>query len=65
MYISESAVDKILREAGASRISNEARIEMRKYLNRTAFIIAQKAVQLSKHAKRKTVDASDIKLACS
>jgi DNA-binding protein len=65
MYISEHTVKKILKEAGATRISASASTEFRKYMNKTAFNIAQKAVSLSKHAKRKTVDISDIKLACS
>lgn len=65
MYISEYTVKKILKEAGASRVSANASAEMQKYINRAAFIIAQKAVRLSKHAKRKTVDATDVKLACS
>ena len=63
MYISQGTIKKILREAGAQRISLEATEEMRRYLNKLAFKTAQKAVKLSKHAKRKTVEASDIKLA--
>ena len=64
MYISEHTVKKILREAGAERISADAAAELRKYLNRFAFKTSQKAVKLSKHAKRKTVELSDIRLAC-
>ena len=64
MYISESTVKKILKEAGASRISTDARMEFHKHVNKMAFGMAQKAVRFSKHAKRKTVDISDIKLAC-
>lgn len=65
MYISENTVKKILKEAGAARISAGACVEMQKYINRMAFDVAQKAVRLSKHAKRKTIDVSDVKLACS
>lgn len=65
MYISEHTVKKILKEAGASRISANAGMELQKRINRMAFDVAQKAVRLSKHAKRKTIDISDIKLACS
>ena len=54
----------MLKEAGAQRVSADAADEMRKYLNRLAFQTAQKAVKLSKHAKRKTVELSDIRLAC-
>lgn len=63
MYISESTIEKLLKEAGAVRVSKEAKQEFRKYLEKAAFDVAQKAVKLAQHAKRKTVDASDIKLA--
>lgn len=65
MYISESTVKRILREAGAGRVRSEASMELQKYVNRMAFNTAQKAVMLSHHAKRKTIDISDIKLACA
>jgi histone H3/H4 len=65
MYISESAIKKILKEAGASRSSSDAVEAMQSYVNKIAFDAAQKAVRLSKHAKRKTVDISDVKLAIS
>lgn len=64
MYISESTIKKILKEAGAERVSADAVSELKKRMNKIAFISAQKAVRLSKHAKRKTVEASDVKLAC-
>ncbi|MGC8652282.1 MAG: histone [Candidatus Micrarchaeia archaeon] len=54
---------KILKEAGAPRASREAVDAMQEYINKVAYGVAQKAVKLSKHAKRKTVDTSDIKLA--
>ncbi|MCL4389366.1 NFYB/HAP3 family transcription factor subunit [Candidatus Marsarchaeota archaeon] len=65
MYISKGTVKKILKEAGASRVSDEAASELQKRLNRQAFVIAQKAAKLAAHAKRKTVTDSDIKLAYS
>lgn len=64
MYISESSIKKILREVGARRVRTEASAELQKYINRVAFNTAQKAIMLSRHAKRKTIDASDIRLAC-
>ena len=63
MYISGNTARKILKEAGAHRVSAEAEEELCKYISRVAFKTAQKAVKLSKHAKRKTVGLSDIKLA--
>lgn len=63
MFISEGAARKLLKEAGAKRVSKEAASEFQKHINRYAFDVGQKAVKLAKHAKRKTVTDSDIKLA--
>lgn len=64
MYISESTVKRIMKEAGAKRVSSEASRYLQKRINVMLFGISKKAIMLSKHAKRKTVDVSDIKLAC-
>jgi histone H3/H4 len=63
MYISESTARRILREAGAARISDDAAVEFHKHINKYAYDVAEKAVKLAKHAKRKTIDSSDVKLA--
>ncbi len=63
LYISGFAIRKILKNAGASRVSIDAIKSFQEKLNILAFDNAQKAVRLAKHAKRKTVDVSDIKLA--
>ncbi len=63
MYISENTIRRILKDAGAMRVSDDAVKEFRKHLEKRSFEIAQKSVRLSKHAKRKTVDSSDIRLA--
>jgi DNA-binding protein len=65
MYISESTVKRIMREAGAKRVSSDASRYLQKRINVMLFDISKKAVLLSRHAKRKTVDVSDIKLACN
>ncbi len=65
MYISENTIKKILKEAGANRVSATASAELQKHINRMAFALAQKAVRLSRHAKRKTVGISDVKLAAA
>ena len=65
MYISESTIKRILKEVGAKRVSADASTELQKYVNKIAFNTAQKALALSQHAKRKTVDISDIRLACA
>jgi histone H3/H4 len=63
MYISETAIKRMLKDAGAERISKEAIREFRKHVDKTAFASARKAVRLAHHAKRKTVDISDVRLA--
>lgn len=63
MAISEQAAKKILRNAGATRVSGSASRELAEMLNGMAYSLAQKAVRLAKHAGRKTVRKSDIDLA--
>ena len=63
MYISKTTIRKILKEAGAARVSEEAISAFHVSINRFTFGVAKKAVSLATHAKRKTVDVTDIKLA--
>jgi histone H3/H4 len=63
MRISKNSAKTILKEAGAARVSESAASELATLLNRYAYSVANKAVKLSSHAKRKTVERSDIELA--
>lgn len=63
MAISKITAKKILKEAGGSRVSDSAAEELASVLNKYAYSIANKAVRLAAHAKRKTVDKSDVELA--
>ncbi|MCL5680027.1 MAG: NFYB/HAP3 family transcription factor subunit [Candidatus Marsarchaeota archaeon] len=63
MYISKSIIKKMLKDAGAKRVSDAAAQSFQDSLNKFAFGVAQKSVKLCSHAKRKTVEESDIKLA--
>lgn len=61
--LSRSAIIKLLKKAGAERVSPEAAKELSEYLEEIAIKISIKAVKLANHAGRKTVKAEDIKLA--
>lgn len=58
-----ASVERIIRSAGASRVSEEASKELRDILENFGKEISSKAIKLASHAGRKTITAEDIKLA--
>ena len=53
-------VTRLIKNAGAERVSEDASLELIRLLEEQAEKIAGKAVNLAKHAKRKTVTREDI-----
>ncbi len=56
-------VERLIRKAGAERVSPDAAQALGDVLEEFAINLAQKATQLARHAGRKTVTSQDIKLA--
>ncbi|MBR9690618.1 histone [Candidatus Woesearchaeota archaeon] len=57
------AMEKILKNSGAKRVSLDAKKALKQEIESFAENISKRAVELSKHSKRRTVLAPDIKLA--
>lgn len=56
-------VDRLMRKAGADRVSESASKKMVEALEDYADEIARKAADVARHSGRKTIKAEDIKLA--
>jgi len=54
---------RILRKAGATRVSEEAKKAFVETIVEVAEKVAERAVDLAKHAGRKTIQEDDVKLA--
>jgi histone H3/H4 len=58
-----AAMERILKLAGADRVSDKSKEALKEVLEELAEEIAGKAVKFAEHAGRKTVKSGDIKLA--
>jgi DNA-binding protein len=58
-----AAMERLLKKAGAERVSEDAKEELRDALEEYALRLGQDANKFSLHAGRKTIKAEDVKLA--
>ena len=62
-FLPVGAREKVLKQGGAERVSDKAKVALKNVLEEIAHEIAVKSIKLSAHAGRKTIKAEDIKLA--
>ena len=62
-FLPLAAMEKLLKESGAERVSDKAKVALKNALEDIAHEIATKSIKLAVHAGRKTIKAEDIKLA--
>jgi histone H3/H4 len=62
-YLPAAPFERILKKAGAKRVSRDAMEEFAKVMEEKIFKIAEEAAILAKHAGRKTVTADDVRIA--
>jgi DNA-binding protein len=58
-----AAMEKILKQAGAERVSERAKAALKSVIEEKASEIAAQSVKFAQHAGRKTIKSGDIQLA--
>ncbi len=58
-----AAMEKLLKKAGANRVADQAKEQLREILEDIALEIGKQSLGLAQHAGRTTIKAEDVKLA--
>ena len=58
-----AAIERLIKNAGANRVADGAKVRMREVLEEIGAEISKQAISFAKHAGRTTVKAEDVKLA--
>jgi histone H3/H4 len=61
--LSRAAVERIIKKAGAGRISNDAAEILTELMENYGIFLSKEAKKMSDHAGRKTLRGSDIRMA--
>ena len=61
--LSQAAVERIIKKAGADRVSTDATEALSQLMEEYGSFIAKEAKKMSDHAGRKTLRGSDIRMA--
>lgn len=63
MALAKAQVERIMRSAGAERISSDAIDSLAALLKERAEEVSEDAIAIAKHAGRKTITSEDVRLA--
>ncbi len=63
MTLSSAAFERVLKKAGAKRVSHTAMQEFSVVMEEKLYGVAKEAAALAKHAGRKTIVAEDVRIA--